>query len=954
MHILDQLTEIGRPEVEKFPWMNDVEMILGTVDLIDQIAEECISAGRYAIDLETTGLDQRAFPQDSGQLATVDKIVGYCIAPSPTKGYYIPVRHTAQRDDDQPVNVPPRLVVDMINRIQEGGAIAVFHNAKFDQKFLMYEPAGQAGDWSNIHGWDDTLILAYLRNSRQRQKGLKYLSKVELGREMIELENLFLPEQVKAKKLDFATLDPNWEPTVWYAASDALNTLALYDVLAPEVLEKDKHGRGQNAVYQIERICSVATRYLEQCRIYIDRDKLVELIQLGQKEWWECLQDVYTQVSETLQRDIRPGWVKTMAPYDHTVLDPDYMMAREIAKREAMPEGRSPIKKSVPSLTNRKVRETVTFPATYDITIPAEFGLMLRELGVEGLEATEKSGQVKTSKDVLERVIERAGEKHSWMKSVKRFREVAKALGNVLFNLYHDTAPDRSPDGCVWANFNGTKVDTGRFSTPTPRDKKVFHGQANWNVQSTKAYYYNPKDPPPDCVYRQREVIAARPGYILFAIDFSGVELRIVTNLSGEPKWLAEFFRCSSCDHTFDRGTLPPPFCPKCGSDKIGDLHSLTTVGIYGENIKDDPKLFKLKRQIGKIVNFLLCYGGSGMAVMHATGVDEEEGWRIKRQFDKTYKGLLRWWKSQEKDAEKQLYVTTAYGRKYPVPDIVHENKRFRSKAKRNAVNGPVQGSSADIMKLAMGLLYKEFKKRGWIERGPGLPDLVLMTITIHDELVFEIHESIVSEAIPVIEHIMCVETVKKLNWIVPLKVDIEFGSNWTVPNNLTEMTWNQGGGTWTPHLVSLFPDRYTNYLKCGGKPVDGAEVAEVAAPDVIDAAPAEAPQAPQEAKMPQEIQETQDPPPPSPEGNVLSFPATQTPAKLPPPVRDGSTFVYTLPQHLMTPENAERLARVVSKCIGRGMDLLRVRDEQGNDLLGGSVKVAYEEFQVIARYEGL
>jgi DNA polymerase I-like protein with 3'-5' exonuclease and polymerase domains len=960
MHFMDQLVEIGRPNVEMYPWMHQVEMYLGTVELLGQIEEECKAAGRVALDLETTGLDQRAFPMDNGQLVTNDKIVGYCIAPTAKKGYYIPVRH---REKGADANVPDRLVVAMLNRLQEAGVVFVFHNAKFDQKFLQYSPAGRAGEWDDPKSWDDTLILAYLRNSRQRSKGLKYLSKEELGREMIELKQLFLPEQVKAKKLDFATLDPRWEPVVWYAAADAINTLALYEILAPVILARDKFQKSQKTVYTIEKICSTATRWMEQCRIFIDRAKLVELIQLGQKEWWECLQEVYTEVSSVLSRDIRPGWVKSMAPYDHTILSPDYMEVRELAKRQSMKDMQAPIKKSVPSLTDRKVRETVDFPYVYDITIPAEFGQMLRELGVEGLEATEKSGQVKTSKEILERVIKDAGDKHAWMKKVKRFREIAKALGNVLFNIYHDTAPDRSPDGCVWANFNGTKVDTGRFSTPTPREKKFF-GQVNWNVQSTKAYYYNPKDPPPDCVYRQREVIAARPGYILFAIDFSGVELRIVTNLSGEPKWLAEFFRCSSCENEFEKGSLPPPFCPNCGSDKIGDLHSLTTVGIYGEKIKDDSKLFKLKRQIGKIVNFLLCYGGSGNAVQRSTGVDKEEGWRIKNQFDKTYKGLLRWWRKQEVAAKKQLYVTTAFGRKYPVPDIIHENNRFRSKAKRNAVNGPVQGTSADIMKLAMGLLYREFKKRGWVDRGPGLPDLVLMTITIHDELVFEIHESIVKDAIPVIEHIMCVDTVKNLDWIVPLKVDIEFGSNWTVPFNLTEMTWNQGGGDWTPRLVGLFPDRYQNYLENGGKAIDADGVepqpsqfeaaVEPPKPDPVQVQPPEAPAevatevvtevatevVTEVAPAPNPVSPIAPPPPPAQQELTVE--------------REGDIHVYRLPRHRMTPANAQKLARVISRCIGRGVDTLRISDDAGNDLLGSTVRVAVEEFKVIAAYEGL
>lgn len=946
---MDQLVEIGRPNVEKLPWMHEVELLLGTVELLDQIEREVLAVGRCSLDLETTGLDQRAFPADNGKLVTNDKIVGYCIAPSASKGYYLPVRH---REQGAEANIPARLVIAMLKRLHEAGVIFIFHNSKFDQKYLKYDPAGPAGDWDNLDSWEDTLILAYLRNPRERLKGLKFLAKTELGREMIELSQLFLPEQLKAGRLDFATLDPRWEPTVWYAASDAVNTFALFDILAPQVLSPDKHGNSQKNVYRIEKGCMRATAWMEQCRIYIDRPKLKELIRLGQKEWWECLQEVYREVSEVLDRDIQPGWVKAMTPYDHTNLSPDYMEVRAQAQANSRPDPRPSIKKSVPKLTDRKVRETVEFPPSYDITIPAEFGQMLRELGVDGLEATDKSGQVKTSKDVLERVIEEAGDKHAWMRKVRRFREIMKALGNVLFNIYRDTSPERSPDGCVWASFNGTKVDTGRFSTPTPREK-TFFGQVDWNVQSTKAPYYNPKDPPPDCVYRQREVIAARPGYILFAIDFSGVELRIVTNLSLEPKWVAEFFRCASCTHEFEKGALPPAFCPKCGSDKIGDLHSLTAIGVYGEKIKEDEKLFKLKRQIGKIVNFLLCYGGSGNAVQRSTGVDLEEGWRIKQQFDKTYKGLLRWWSHQEKTAERQLYVTTAFGRKYPVPDIASPDGRFRSKAKRNAVNGPVQGTSADIMKLAMALLYKEFKKRGWIDRGPGLPDLVLMTITIHDELVFEIHESIVKEAVPVIEHIMCVDTVRALKWTVPLKVDTEFGSDWTVPNNLTSMTYNQGGGKWTEHLAGLFPDRYQTYLSCGGKPIDANSVEPQ--PSQMVAALSLAPESdPVSSQDPPSDPSLESPPHSDPVDVEAPLITAASESEQPMMEREGEIYVYKIPRHRLTPENAQKLANVVSKCVGRGVDLLQVRDEAGNDLLGRPVKVACEEFRQFAYYEGL
>jgi DNA polymerase I-like protein with 3'-5' exonuclease and polymerase domains len=964
LHFMDQLEDLGKPTVAKKAWMEDVDLILATAESLDEIEKEALASGRCALDLETTGLNQRAFPNDQGRLITQDKIVGFCFAATVKRAYYVPVRH---RELGAHANVPVRLVVDLINRLQSKGVVFIFHNAKFDTKFLACEPAGAAGEWDDPAKWEDTLAMAYLRNSRERQKGLKYLSKKSpddeypgLGREMIELGDLYLKEKGKKIDKDFSLLDPTWEPVVWYAAADALNTLALYELLRPVIMEQDKFGRTQKTVYTIEKVCLIATQWMEQCRIYIDRKKLTHLIQTGQQEWWDSIQDVYSAVSATLDRDIRPPWLHTMAEtFDPQVVSPGYMEVREQAMRASPPDTRPVIPKSVPTLLDPKIRETVKFSPAYDVTIPAQLGMMLRELGVRGLKATEKSGQVQTSKDVLEEVIGKAGDQYPWMKQVRRFREVAKALGDVLTKLYRDTEPkERSPDGCVWANFNGLKTDTGRFSTPGPSDKSKFHGQVDWNVQSTKAHYYDPKDPPPECVYRQREVIAARLGYLFFAIDYSGVELRIVTNLSGEPKWVQAFFECSSCGKEFERDSLPPAFCPDCGSDKIGDLHTLTAMGIFPDaDPKGDPKVFKLRRQVGKIVNFLLCYGGSGIAVQRSTGCDKEEGWRIKNQFDKTYRGLLRWWKSQHKLAKKQKYVTTVFGRRYPVPDIDHEFGKFRSKAERNSVNGPVQGSSADIMKLAMGLLYREFKKRGWIKRGPGLPDLVLMVITIHDELAFEVHESIVDECIPVIEKIMCEDTIKNLGWLIKLKVDIEFGygenNNWTVPYNLTEMAWNQGGGDWTSELVKFFPHYYANYLKCGGKPVEDVKF-EPPSEDESGKPSEPLPPRPSpdstEASPPTEQPSTQPPPAPVPTQSATPLKASPEPE----PERLGSGFVFRISRARMTPDVAERLARVVSKCIGRGVDILRILDDQEEDLLGGPVKVAYEEFRVIAAYEGL
>ena len=272
----------------------------------------------------------------------------------------------------------------------------------------------------------------------------------------------------------------------------------------------------------------------------------------------------------------------------------------------------------------------------------------------------------------------------------------------------------------------------------------------------------------------------------LAAIDFSGEELRIVTNLSGESLWLEQFFRCSECDTDFDRKERPPKFCPHCGSDKIGDLHTLTALSIFGQNAKKDPRWKALRGQ-GKATNFALCYGGGRSAVMRAVGVDENEGARIKSKFDRTYKGLSSWWEVQKKKALDDGYVQTAFGRKYPVPDALLPRKGkthgipnggLIAKAQRNAINGPIQGTGADILKLAMLMIYKEAKKRDWLDRARILA-------CMHDEILFEIEGELLEEAIDVYTEVMAIKTVASRRWRVPLTVDVEIGKNWKVPYDL-------------------------------------------------------------------------------------------------------------------------------------------------------------------------
>lgn len=955
---LDSLAE-GQysPPVKKRDWMADKHMELVTQETLDRVIDECITAGLYALDLETTGLDNRIY-----QGETVAKIVGACLSPAPFDvGYYVPMRHKRGTQH----NIPPRLAEAALRRLEESASVAVFHHGKFDHEFLQFPGSEPIGWWDDADKWEDTFIEAYVLNTRERNKGLKFLSRRDLGMEMIELKELFPP---KTQEFDFSDLDPSDESTLLYACSDAICTGLLHLKYHPEVINPTGklspmmdyqigagHGKGQATIYKVEKLCLPATRWMERCRILIDKDKLVELIRLGQQEFFDSLKEVYDGADALLARKVSPNWFTLLS--ETFTSDPDSPIMAQIKEAEALAKARNPdpmgkIVKDVPNLKDKKLMEAVEFLPVYDILSAQQLGLMMRELGVEGLKVTEKSGQIKTSQDVLDEVIENAGKKFPFMAKVKRFREVQKALSSNLLPIYDALIEGRSWDDTIRCQFNGHKVDTGRFSTPTPR-KGLWTGSVNWNIHSIPSTY----DPNrPECMRRIREIIVARPGKTLFAIDYAGVELRVVTNLSGEPKWLEEFFHCADCDHKFPKRDeegqpkRPPPFCPKCGGDHIGDLHTLTGINLYGADALSSAD-WKQRRQNAKGSNFALSYGGGGNAVCRSTGVPKQEGWRIKNQFDKTYTGLRAWWGRQHDFARKHGYVVTAFGRRYPQPDIHHENGFFRSKAERNSVNGPVQGGSADVMKFAMALIYRACKQRGWLDK-------VLMTVTIHDELVFEIDDDIAEEAIDVIVDILVNKAVKNLRWAVPLAVDIEMGNDWTVPYDLTKLMWNKAkpGKSWDAHWCRLFPKRYAHYLSIGGKPVDGVETPPGIPPAPTTPESDPAPSTP--SSEPAASASSTPKPEPSVSASSTSSPPVSLGSPSPQPsaaLTNGEVFVHQISRRQMKLGTIEKLATVIHKSRNRGTHPLRIQlVETGEVVWDEGIMVDPTAFTVMAREHGV
>ena len=369
----------------------------------------------------------------------------------------------------------------------------------------------------------------------------------------------------------------------------------------------------------------------------------------------------------------------------------------------------------------------------------------------------EKSGQYKTDWDSLNALGEELGE-HApeVLKWIISYREEDKVLGTYLESL--SVNPDKNDE--LRFNFKQTGAATGRFSAPAGEPEHGYSGVPIHGMPGTSDL---------------RQVFEGRVGYTMVKCDYAGQELRVVTNLSNEPVWIKEFL------------------------EGDGDLHSITARAFFNKQ-----EVSKDERKAGKIANFALVYGGGPQAIMRATGCDKVEGQRRKQAFDKAVPVFAKWVKGQHEKVKKDLGVYTAFGRWVGIPDanikvggrdsygrVVTEEeevRKLRAACERYATNYPIQGSGADIMKISMIVLHKEFYRRGWLRNWTGLTpdqkDVVRMLLSVHDELVFEIKHEQVVHAVPVIVDQM--ESPTRMArppyspaWRVPLITEPLVGPSW-------------------------------------------------------------------------------------------------------------------------------------------------------------------------------
>ena len=348
----------------------------------------------------------------------------------------------------------------------------------------------------------------------------------------------------------------------------------------------------------------------------------------------------------------------------------------------------------------------------FNINSPKKLGdVLFNKLGLPVPVKYGKGKKISTAVDVLEGLAE----EHEVPRLVLEYRQLTK-----LKSTYVDALPAliRSGSGRVHTTFGQTGTATGRLSSTNP------------NLQNI-----------PIRTELGREIRAAfiaEPGHVLLAADYSQIELRLLAHFSKDDL-LVEAFR---------RGD---------------DIHTLTASQVFGV-----PPLMVTSdhRRQAKVVNFGIVYGLSAFGLSQQLGIEPAQARRFIEAYFEKYAGVRAFIDATLDQVRRDGIVKTLFGRVRPIPDINSKNTTMRGFAERTAVNTPLQGTAADLIKVAMIRIDDEIRARGFKSR---------MTLQVHDELVFEVPEGEVDAMKAMVREHM--EGARELE--VPLRVDLGVGANW-------------------------------------------------------------------------------------------------------------------------------------------------------------------------------
>ncbi|WP_333693137.1 DNA polymerase I [Flavobacterium sp.] len=360
----------------------------------------------------------------------------------------------------------------------------------------------------------------------------------------------------------------------------------------------------------------------------------------------------------------------------------------------------------------QKIYETAG--STFNLASPKQLGdILFDKLKIGGAKQKKtKTGQYATGEEVLSYLAH----EHQIVKDILDWRQLVK-----LQNTYVDALPEQvdAKTQRVHTDYMQTVAATGRLSSNNPNLQNI-PIRTERGRQIRKAF------------------VARDENYTLVSADYSQIELRIIAALSGEENMIKAF-------------------------QNHEDIHRSTASKVFNVPLEE---VTKEQRSNAKTVNFGIIYGVSAFGLSNQTDLSRSESAALIDAYYKTYPRLKSYIQEQIDFAREHGFVQTVSGRRRYLKDINSANAVVRGAAERNAVNAPIQGSAADIIKIAMINIHKRLVSEKWQSK---------MLLQVHDELVFDVHNSELEKIQPMIKHEM--ENAFKLN--VPLVVDLGMGKDW-------------------------------------------------------------------------------------------------------------------------------------------------------------------------------
>jgi len=348
----------------------------------------------------------------------------------------------------------------------------------------------------------------------------------------------------------------------------------------------------------------------------------------------------------------------------------------------------------------------------FNISSPKQLGdILFLKLKLDSNARLTKTKQFITNEESLQRLVN----KHPIVNKVLEYRRLKK-----LLSTYVDTLPGliNPKTGRIHTSFNQTVAATGRLSSNNP------------NLQNIPVRNERGRE--------IRKAFVPENGHVFLSADYSQIELRIMAHLSGDENMIADFLSGQ-------------------------DIHAATAAKIFHVGINDVTEEMRSK---AKTANFGIIYGISSFGLSERLFISRKEAKELIEDYFTSYPGVKLYMEESIRRARENGFVTTMFGRRRYIRDINSRNRVVRGNAERNAINAPIQGTAADIIKIAMVNIFRRLRDEKLRAK---------MILQVHDELIFEV----LPEELEVLKNIVVTEMSGAASLKVPLKVDLGIGNNW-------------------------------------------------------------------------------------------------------------------------------------------------------------------------------